>query len=418
MPKRFSFLSFVLTACAFLCVQPLQAQMPETERRNPGRGVRVIEVAPGGQAERAGIQVMDLLSKYGKFTVVDHSSYYKAREFYLKTPDVKVKVEFWRGHTRIVIEVFPGTIGMDTNEYGLVAYQLDSAMMHVNALMPIPEFNRMVEFKDVFEKGGLPAAIAKANEIIDRGEAEGALTATQVLVGRIGLILDDAPEEELKKLDALLAEFIRGQPAEYIGYLGEKFREKEHFRPAKELLKHYLLTDPDNVSIRLNLGYVCSSLGLWTEAEAAADLVLTHPEDLSPHGFVVAYQQKALGALHRGDYDTSISFATKGFEIERGTFELSVVQLAAALSGNVTKFNEVSARYKEADPDNYESLKLKTDSAEALALSISGQDELARAVIARWAQKDRIEGRLRNYWRFYPHGNRVVENWLRLAQQK
>lgn len=390
--------------------------MPPVEREPPKLGVRIIEVRPEGQLESAGIQVMDLLSKYGKFTVIDHSTYYKAREFYLKTPDKRVKVEFWRGRTPITIEVLPGSIGGSTNEYSAVAYQLDSAMMSVNALKEIAEFRRMVEFKSEFEKGGVEAAIAQAREIIDRAEAEGTLTPTQILVGRIGLILDNAPEDELHKLNALLVEVVRSQPAEYIGWLGNRFREQGHFRTARHLLKEYLSRDPEDMLIRLNLGDACLNLGLWTEAEAVADLALANADDLWPQGLFMAYEQKAFGALSRSDYNTSIAFAEKAFEMNEGTFEIAVVQLAAALSGNMDKFIEGSRIYKEKLPKEYEELKLKTDSIEALALSINGNDTLAREVIARWAQKDRVEERVKHYWRIYPQGNKVVENWMRLTK--
>ena len=129
-----------------------------------------------------------------------------------------------------------------------------------------------------------------------------------------------------------------------------------------------------------------------------------------------AYQQKANGALNRGDAKTSITFAEKAFEISNHAYDLSVMQLAAATVGDVEKFNEVSARYKEKLPKDYETYKLQSDSAEVLALAVSGHEQRARAVIARWAEKDRIEGRLRECWSTYPSGNKVIENWLRLAQ--
>jgi hypothetical protein len=145
----------------------------------------------------------------------------------------------------MIVDLIPGTIGGSTNEYNVVAYQLDSAMMRVNALKEVPEFRRAVEFKEEFEtKGGLDAAIAQAREIIDHAEAEGTLTPTQILVGRIGLILDNAPEDELHKLNAQLVEFVRNQPLEYIGWLGNRFVEQGHFRTAKYLLKEYLSKDP------------------------------------------------------------------------------------------------------------------------------------------------------------------------------
>lgn len=406
-----SLFSFFLTSSACLL-----AQNPIEQPRNPGHGVRVIEIDPDGQVADAGIQTMDLLSKYGKFDLVDHSTYFKAREFYLKDPKTKVKLEFWRGHERTVIEVFPGALGMDTNEYNPVGYQLDAMLNHAEILRQIPTFMRPVEFKDTFAKEGVEEILTQAKAMLDQAEGEGTLTATQILVARIRMTADDAPVEEQKKQQVLIQEFIRSQPAEYIGYLGQHFIAQNHFRPARELLQHYLLTDPDNLEVHLDLGHVCLNLRLWDEAEAEADLVLTDPNRLDVCERLIAYAQKATGALNRGDVKTSITFAEKAFEIGKDAYELTLMQLAAATVGDVQKFNEVSTRFKDQLPKDYEAYKLQIDSAEALALAVNGQEVRARAVIARWSEKDRVEGRLRNYWGLYPAGNKVIENWLRLAQ--
>jgi hypothetical protein len=95
-----------------------------------------------------------------------------------------------------------------------------------------------------------------------------------------------------------------------------------------------------------------------------------------------------------------------------------MVQLAAALSGNMDKFNEASRKRKEILATDYETLKLQTDSIEAFALSINGNDTLAREVVARSTEKDRVEARLKHYWRNYPHGKKVVDNWTRLAASR
>lgn len=406
----------ILAGCTCSFAQSRLADLPEGNREPPKVGVRIIEVDPEGQLAKAGVEVMDLLSRYGKFTVVDHSTYYKAREFYLKTPDQKVKVRIWRGRMPRTIEVLPGMIGGDTNEYSTVAYQLDSAMMRVNVLKEVSDFRRMVEFKSEFENGGMEAAIAQAREIIDRAEADGSLTPVQIVVGRIGLILDNAPEDELHKLNALLVDFVQNQPTEYIGWLGNKFLEQGHYKTARRLLKEYLSRDPEEISVRLNLGEACLRLGLWSEAEAIADQVLTNTDDLWAEGLFAAYEQKAFGALSRSDYNTCIAFAEKAFAMNGGTIEIEMVQLAAALSGNMEKFLEASKKRKEVLPKEFETLKLQIDSLEALALSVNGNDALAREVIARSTEKDRVEARLKHYWRRYPQGNKVVENWLRLTK--
>ena len=384
-------------------------------RKVPYVGCRVIKVVPDSQAERAGIQVMDLLSKYGEFTVVDHSTYYKAREVYLKNPKVKIPVEFWRGHEKIVIKVFPGTLGVRTNEYNPVAYQFDSAMMHVNVIKNLPDYMRDVEFKQDFENEGVARSLAKAREIIDKAEGDGTLTAIQILVARINLILDNASEEELKQQDVLLAEFMRNQPAEYIGFLGESMLDTHHYRAARVLLKQYLLTDPDNVAVRQNLGYASFNLGIWDEAEAAADLVLTNPQALSEEALQIAYQQKALGALNRGEYNTSMTFAEKGYALSKGDFELRMIQIIAAMRGDVEKLQQALTLYEEDMDEKTENYQLKRASIEALALAMSGQTEEARAIVIRWSQKDRAAGRIKDFWRHFPVRDKVVENWIRLA---
>ena len=92
-----------------------------------------------------------------------------------------------------------------------------------------------------------------------------------------------------------------------------------------------------------------------------------------------------------------------------------MIQLVSALTGNVEKFNDASRRFKEALPEKYEKYSLQRDSAEALALAVSGHDEQARAIVARWSEKDRVPGRLKYYWLHFPAAEKVIENWLRLA---
>lgn len=410
-------LNIVVATCVLMCAQSLSAQTPQDAPKFPGVGLRVIEVVPRGPAESGGVQRMDMLAKYGKFRVIDHSSYYKAREFYLKDRKVKVPLEFWRAGNRFIVHVYPGWVGMNTNEYNPLAYQLDAVINSFEGLENIAEYLRAIEFKEHLDKDKVAAQVAKANEMIERAQIEGTLTPTQILVFRIRMIADDASDEELKKQDELLAEFIGNQPPEYIGWLGNQLMKKEHFRPARTLLKQYVLHDPDNVSVRLNIGYIGLKLGFWEDAEAGADLVLTAPEKLSKRGLRIAYQQKACGLAHRGDYFEALRYAEKSFALEKEGFGILLIQLMAALTGDVEKFNDASRTFKEALPEKYESSSLQRDSAEALLLMMNRQEEAARAIVASWSHKDRAEGRLRHYWREFPASSKVLENWIRLAAQ-
>src|SRR6267378_907469 len=54
----------------------------ESKERFPGKGLRITEVHEGSPAQRAGLQPMDLIFRYGDFEIVDEASYFAAREAY------------------------------------------------------------------------------------------------------------------------------------------------------------------------------------------------------------------------------------------------------------------------------------------------------------------------------------------------
>ena len=63
------FFSAILIACSPAFGQA-EFREPMNDERNPGRGVRVLQVAVGGTAARLRLQPMDQLTRYGKFKLL------------------------------------------------------------------------------------------------------------------------------------------------------------------------------------------------------------------------------------------------------------------------------------------------------------------------------------------------------------
>jgi len=403
-------------ACTPLLAQPAQVGGSlGSSDRNPGKGVRILKVDQGSPAERAGLQPMDLLTRYGEFEIVDHANFFAARDAYEKSPETSVQVVIWRGNTRLAPTVPTGRLGIDTNEYNPVSYQFDSLMQHINVTLEIPEYMRDREFKDSYTS---PEKLVKeARALLDRAAEAGTLTPAQLLVARIYVTLDDAPPEDLKKQSELLAQLCSTQPDSYIIYLGQDlFFEKKRYRAAIECFKHYLRIDPSDVSIRLNLGVACYHQGMFDEADAAADYVLDNKLGLSEHGFLVAYQVKAVAALGHRDYLKSIFYAEKSFELNRCTFDVSLVQFAAAQIGDLEKLDDASRKFRQVLPAEYEKRKYQVDAVKAFALAKINQRDQARQLILKWKDADRIEGKLNRYWGVYPGGSDVVKSWKKLMK--
>lgn len=382
----------------------------------PGRALRILKVDEGMPAQTAGLQQMDLLSRYGEFEIVDHASYFAAREFYEKSPDARVRIVVWRGRQRLTATVPPGRMGIETNEYNPIYYAFDSLVEKVNSLLNVPEYMRDREFKESF---AVPPekTLEQARSLIDRAEQEGSITPAQVLVARIYIILDDAPPEEIKKQAELLEKLCSTYPDSYVIFLGERlFRVKKRYRAAIECYKQHLKVDPDDVSIRLNLGFAYYHLGMSDEADAAADYVLDKHLGMGDLGFRVAWQIKAMAALGHHDYPKSISFAEKSFANNPASFDISMIVLAAAQNGDLQKVEDAARKFQDQLPQDYERLRMQVDAVLAYALVKNNLRDAAKQVILKWKDVDRIEGRLNEHWRIYPGGSEVVQNWKELAR--
>jgi tetratricopeptide (TPR) repeat protein len=389
---------------------------PAPAEQPPGRALRILEVDEGMPAQTAGLQSMDLLSRYGEFEIVDDASYFAAREFYEKSPDARVRIVVWRGRQRLTATVPPGRMGIETNEYNPVSYKFDSLMERVNSLLNVPEYMRDREFKESF---AVPPekTLEEARRLIDRAEQEGSITPAQLLVARIYLTLDDAPPEEIKTQAELLKKLCSTNPDSYVIYLGERlFLPKKRYRAAVECYKQHLNVYPDDVSVRLNLGFAYYHLGMSDEADAAADYVLDKHLGMGDLGFRIAWQIKAMAALGHHDYAKSISFAEKSFANTPASFDISLIELAAAQNGDLQKVEDAARRFQELLPEKYERLRMQVDAVLAYALVKNNLRDAARQVILKWKDVDRIEGRLNEHWRIYPGGSDVVQNWKELAR--
>jgi tetratricopeptide (TPR) repeat protein len=388
-----------------------------TKEEPPKVGLRVLTVEPGTPAEEAGLQYMDVISKYGDYQIVDASSYFVAREAYAELPESKVILVYWHGRERVATWVKPGRLGIEFNEYSVVAYQLDSVMQRLNTMIELPDYyvESQVAAGTMQPREKVVAEILAA---IDKAETNASLTPAQILVAKINAILDDSPAPEIEKLSDLLKELVTNQPRGYTNYLGYNvFFKHRRYRAAVACFKRSLEAEPEDVSVRLNLGIAYWHLQRFDEADASADQGLKD-SGLSEYGNGVAYQIKANAALGHRNFPKALDFAEKAFQANpRSDYLMSLWQLAAAQNGNLQKFYEVVRATEKALRKEYENLRCRTDALEAYILARNGQREKARALVTKWVGDEKLVSNAR-YWRQYPSGEDVVRVWKELQNQE
>lgn len=404
------------SGCSSLMARAFQSRTTQdSQEQFPGRGLRITEVDPNGPAAQAGLKPMDLIYRYGEFEITDKASFYAAREAYESSGDSGISIVIWRDGKAMKKHVGPGRLWMKSNEYNPVAYEFTALMDKLDALRQIPEYMRDREFKAVYTPEKI---LDEGKRLIDKAERESTLSSSQILLARIDMIPDESQPEDLKRLSDLLAQLVATQPASYVGTLGrERFFEKKRYRAAAACYKRYLEVNPADVSPRLNQAIAYNRLGLFAEAEAAADYVLDNQLPLSEHGFRVAYNAKAVGALGRGEYNKSIFFAEKALGISECHCDNSILMLAAAQKGDLQKFADAAHKFQQAAlPEEVEPRKLPLAAVEAYALVKTNQRDRARAIVQKWKDTDRVEGRLKAHWAAYPGGADVWNNWNALSR--
>ena len=386
-----------------------------TKLEPPKAGLRVTEVVAGTPAEEAGLQPMDVLTRYGNQEIVDAASYFKARETYEEFPESKVEIVYWRARERISTWVNPGRLGIEFNEYGAFAYQLESLMEKLHVMIAGPEYFIATETA----KGAIEprdVLLTKIFAAIDQAQSDGSLTPAQILVARIRAIPDDASQAEVDKQSGLINELVSHHPRGFTDYLGYKifFRQKR-FRPAAACFKRTLEAQPSDVSTRLNLGIAYFKLRMFAEADSAVDNVLQEGK-ISEYGRGVAFQVKANAALGRRDFAPALNFAETAFLANpRSDYLMSLWQFAAAQTGNLEKFYQVIKATEAALPSDYARLRGRTDAIEAYILFKNNQPDKARAVVYKWKGLDNIHSNAK-YWRQYPSGDDVLKVWEQLIR--
>jgi tetratricopeptide (TPR) repeat protein len=420
-PATLSSFLFLFTLIATTGCLRISGQEPSIEKVNNARrerptvGLEIMNVWKGGTAYGAGLKSMDILLKYGDFKIVDDSSFFKARDAY-EEKDESPELVVWRNGDVYKVKIAPGKLGMDAIDCNNTQLHFHAYIDQVNA---IREMEKEVVEREI-SQGGLRTpeqSIMFANNLLNDAELKGLLTKSQLLVSRLYMIYDDASPEELQKQAELLKELFATEPISYIEYLSnDVFFKKKRYRTAIECFKFYLQSNPDNVSIRLNMGVAYNHLKMFDEADAAADYVLQNKLPLSSHGYAVAYQVKATAALGQSDFVKTATNCEKAFEAEPSSYTLSMWQLALALSGDVQGVKAVGLKLHEVLPKEWERIRIQLDAIEAFALVKDNQRKQALELSLKYQSSPNAVQSVQRYWSWYRFGNEVSENWKELIK--
>ena len=411
----------ILFSICFVCgilfakQTPLKQTSTDWEKQ-PERGLRVTGVHPNSPASGAGVRPMDVITKYGSFEILDDAGFFAAKDNYERAGNPTVEIVVWRAGHSWKAEVRSGWLGIDSVDNDQVSEAFWKYMTQINTMRELAEYTHDREFRGQFMQP--PTQILDdAKALLDSAERQGKLTPAQLQLYRIYLILDEASSEDQAQQAALLENFIASQPLSYVRFVGDdKFFKDKRYRPAIRCFIEHLKTSPDDVSVRLNLGFAYRQIGMYKEAASAADYVFDHKLAMSDYGLHVAYSVKAGAGLGLKDYETSIKFGQMAFVLRPQVYTISLAELAAAETGDVTTVDKCIQLFKDALPAKYVDFKLQMDAVRVYALTKANRRAEALQVVQSWKHLDIAHGRIVGYWRGVPDGMDVANNWADLMK--
>ena len=415
--KRFGLITLGLLALTLgLSSVEVSAQEVNPNTRNatsekpPRVGLRVLEVAEGSPAQKAGLQPMDVISKYGEFAVVDAASYFDARDVAEKSRNARIALVYWRGRERLETVITGPRLGIRFNEYNPITDALGVFITEFTSTLGASESKSRMRSGERIQ--------ADARALIERAASDGTLTPAQVLTAKISMTADNASADEIEKQTDMLKELLSNHPGTFASYLGsEVFFRQKRYRPAVECFKRSLSSTPSDANTRLNLGLAYIDLGMFSEADDAASYVFNDRIMLTDYGFGIAFQIRAAAALGQRDFVKAIDYAEKAFQYQpTRAYLISLWQLAAAQTGDLEKFYHVVETTDKTAPRDFDNLRAHADAIEAYALLKANQIDKARQIVKRWIGRTDLDLNA-DFWKQYPSGDDVAKCWKELQGQ-
>lgn len=406
-------LALMCCGCSRLFATTTQLKKDKQQSfERPKKGLMVTEVFDNSPAQSIGIKVGDVVTNYGAYEIVDDAKFFEAKNYYESHHVREVEIVVLRNTSRMTATVPSGWLGVHSIDADPQSQLFAAFMSKVDVLTDTWEYKNDKDPRTVQE---VSQALIEAKKVVDVSEERGLMTPTQILLSRIYMTLDSAPEEEQQKQVELLKQLVATQPPNFIQMLTVDKYKKQHRNRAAIFCFNYLLKlNPQDVSNRLDLAVTYNRLGMYDEADKSVDYAFQNLS-YSDYGAFVGNQAKAISALGRRDYVTAYKFGEKGFAYRQETYSLFLSLLAAAQMADSEKYSQTIQTFRTRLPADYERMKFQLAGGQALCLVKAGRKNEAITLVREW-QNESNKDHLFRAWRNYPDGTEVATNWNELIK--
>ena len=370
-------------------------------------GLKIVEVTPNTPASRAGLKYGDVLIAYNKRPITNDDeiksvmAYFKEQEERTGKPKT-VELSLYRDGDMTVktLQVPVGRLGIFTREWTFAGAFVEDAIV---------------------DRDNYAAAEKYASE----AAASGQYTEDQILHMHLLCVNNEKDGDNIRQIQ--VDELYRKYPSEKLTLFGNyDLLYNKRYRAAAAVFERYLKIKRVDVSTELNLASCYTEMEKYDEADALIARVLARPDDdenaPSEYGLSVLANIRGKIQMGRRQYDLAQARFQKALERypDDPYYTLAFLYCAAQRDVNGEKPGEFEAAYKTISSQSQETERLMgyhVDALRAFTLVKKNRMQEARTAVSRWQNSADAKRYIPIFWRRFPDGSMIIDNWNGLANQ-
>jgi tetratricopeptide (TPR) repeat protein len=370
-------------------------------------GLKIVEVVPNSVASRVGLRYGDVLIAYNKRPITNQAEIDAVMTYFQQQRDrtgnpTSVEVALYRnGDMTVQTVVVPlGKLGIWTREWTFAGAFVEDAIVD-------------------------RANYATAEKYTADAAASGQYTDDQILHMRMLCVNNETDGDNIRRIqvDELYAKY----PADKVTLFGnyDLLHHKRH-RAAAAVFERYLKIKKVDLSTELNLASCYTEMDKLDEAEALITRVLNRPADdanaPSEYGMSVLSNIRAKIFMGRRQYAEAQAGLAAALDRYPDDSYYTLAYLYCAMRREVSgqKRGEFEVAYKMISARSHETERVMgyhLDALRAFVWTKQNRSAEAHAAVAKWRDSADAKRYIPIFWRRFPDGTEVIDNWNLLMNQ-
>lgn len=358
-------------------------------------GSRITEVRPNSPAARLGLQPGDVVIGFNGIPVSDFDQLSEIQQAALRD----------RSRNSVELVLFRNQV------------QSPVFMKAPNTLLGFMSTDWTLDYAFVYDALINHEDQERAEKLTAAADASHAYNNRQILHMKVLVIPNGATAQDEARRRQMTDSLIQQYGIKNVAVMAAwELMNQKRYRAAIPIFERAVADDESDSDNILNLASTEAHIGLYQPAEELLRRPQAAPDRLTDYGQHVRYGIETNILLGRRQLDLAIPRLQEE-AIEGGLYSNFEYLFAVAETGDMDRFRAAKAELQKRDPFLLKAAPYHVDLLEAHAWRLSGRNEEASALLAKWRDDPDAKLFIPKFWPGVPNGQDVIDTWNSIHQE-